>query len=242
MIAYEEVFLSDSAQSSKVVQAKLDQAEAQTLRATADGIDTAPTPDPYAAHFMRDDAAVLETAAADALTLKTKPPVGAGGELVPEGDQIKRGGGNFIDTVERPDAVTAEASMNRLKLADEVHCVPLAVDTAETIQAKNSIEKMLAHQLAAAHKLAMTFAGQARKHAEKVGDGIYASDLLHVDHAAKMANASARMMDAFQKGTMALHKLRTGGKQVVTVQHVNVSDGGQAVVTGGLGTRGSDEK
>ena len=219
----------------------MSRAEAQTLRSTADGIDASSTPDPLAARFMRDDAAILEQAAADALTLDTPPPVGAGGELVPAGDQIKDGGGNFVDMVEQPDAVTAKASMDRLKLADEVHCVPLAVDTAETIQAKDSIEKMLSHQLAAAHKLAMTLAGQARKHTEQVGDGIYASDLMHVDHAAKMANSSARMMDAFQKGVLALHKLRTGGKQVVTVQHVNVSDGGQAVVTGGINQGGSDE-
>ena len=32
---------------------------------------------------------------------------------------------------------------------------------AETIQAKNSIEKMLAHQLTAARKLAMMFAAKA---------------------------------------------------------------------------------
>lgn len=227
---------------SKATQATMDRTEAETLRSTAAGIDVASPPDPLAARFMRDDAAVLETAAADALTLKTKPPVGAGGELVPAGDQIKRGGGNFIDTVERPDAVTAEASMDRLKLADDgIQCVALAVDTAESIQAKNSIEKMLAHQLAAAHKLAMTFAGQALKHTQQVGDGIYASNLIHVDYAAKMANSSARMMDAFQQGTLALHKLRNGGTQIVTVQHVNVGDGGQAIVAGGISQGGRDE-
>jgi methyl coenzyme M reductase subunit D len=96
-----------------------------------------------------------------------------------------------------PDAVTAEAGMDRLKLADEVHCVPISIDTAETTQAKNSIEKMLAHQLPAAHKLAMTFAGQAREQAQMVTDDIYGDSLKHVEHATKMANASARMMDAF---------------------------------------------
>jgi hypothetical protein len=226
---------------TKVSKALHDRAEAQSLRAAAAGIDASSTPDPLAARFMRDDAAILEAEAAEALALDTKSPVGAGGELAPRGDQIKGGGGNFIDMVERPDAVTAAASMDRLKLADEVHCVPLAVDAAETIQAKNSIEKMLAHQLAAAHKLAMALAGQARKHTEQVGDSTYSSDLQYIEYAAKMANASARMMDAFQKGTLALHKLRTGGKQVVTVQHVNVSDGGQAVVTGGIRSGGSDE-
>jgi len=190
---------------------------------------------------MRDDADVLEIAASDALTLDAPPPVGAGGELVPAGDQIKRGG-NFIDTIERPDYVTAEASMDRLKLADDgIQCVSLAVDTAETIQAKNSIEKMLAHQLAAAHKLAMTFAAKAKTLIEEDENGWYVKPTVYATEASRVANASARMMDAFQKDTLALHKLRTGGTQTVTVQHVNVSDGGQAVVTGGIGAGGGDE-
>ena len=162
-------------------------------------------------------------------------------ELLPEGDQTKRGGASFIDTVERPDAVTAAASMDRLKLTDDgIGCVALAVDTAETIQAQNSIEKMLAHQLAAAHKLAMTFAGKAQRLIEEDGSGWNSQPTIYAAEASRVATASARMMDAFQKGTLALHKLRTGGKQVVTVQHVNVSDGGQAVVTGGINQGGSD--
>ena len=228
---------------SIATQAKMDQVGALTLRSTADGIDASLTPDPLAAQFMRDDASILEATASTALKLKTPPPVGTGGELVPAGDQIKRGGGNFIDTVERPDAVTAEASMDRLKLAaDGIQCVALAVDTAETIQAKNNIEKMLAHQLAAAHKLAMTFAGQARELADYARSETYGR-LRDVDAsgASRAANSSARMMDAFQKGSLALHKLRTGGTQTVTVQHVNVSEGGQAVVTGDIRSGGRDE-
>ena len=227
---------------SDVTVATKKKAQAKSLRAAADGIDVAQTPDPLAAQFMRYDAAKLEQASTDALTLETKPPVGTGGELVPEGDQIKRGGGNFIDTVERPDAVTAAASMDRLKLADDgIGCVALAVDTAETIQAANSIEKMMAHQLAAAHKLAMTFAGKAHQLIEENGIGWTPKPTIYATEASRVANASAKMMDAFQKGTLALHKLRTGGKQIVTVQHVNVNDGGQAVVTGGINQGGGDE-
>ena len=131
--------------------------------------------------------------------------------------------------------------MDRLKLADDgIQCVALAVDAAETIQARNSIEKMMAHQLAAAHKLAMTFAAKARELVENEG-GPYQQDGIYVVEAARVANSSARMMDAFQKGALALHKLRTGGKQTVTVQHVNVNDGGRAVVTGGLSAGGGDD-
>jgi hypothetical protein len=37
-------------------------------------------------------------------------------------------------------------------------------------------------------------------------------------------------MSVYQEGLLTLAKLRTGGKQTVVVQHVYVTDGGQAVV------------
>jgi hypothetical protein len=225
-------------QERTATHALKDRAEARSLRTAADELAAPPCRDPLAAQFMRHDAADLEASAAAALLLPSAPPVGAGGELVPAGDHLNRGA-NFIDTVERPDAVTAEASMDRLNLADDgIQCVAMAVDAAETIQAANSIEKMMAHQLAAAHKLAMTFAAKARSLIEEDGAGWHRQEGIYAVEAARVANASARMMDAFQKGTLALHKLRTGGKQVVTVQHVNVSDGGQAIVAGGINSGG----
>ena len=226
---------------SKACKAAMERAEAQSLRSAIDRIVAGSIPDPLTADFMRYDAAQLEKVAATALALDTKPSIGTGGELVPENDQRKRGA-NFIDTVERPDAITAEASMDRLKLADDgIECVALAIDAAETIQAANSIEKMMAHQLAAAHKLAMTFAGKAKSLIEEEGGSWQRQDAACAAEAARVANSAARMMDAFQKGTLALHKLRTGGKQVVTVQHVNVTDGGQALVTGGISTGDNHE-
>ena len=222
-----------------IAQAVMDQAEAKSLQSQADELETGSTPDPLLAEFMRHDAAALEQSSASALALDSIPPIGSGGELVPTGGQVKRGA-KLIDTVERPVAITAEASMDRIKLADDgIECVAMAIDAAETIQAANSIEKMMAHQLAAAHKLAMTFAGKANSLIDDKSSNRQRRDGAYVVEAARVANSSARMMDAFQKGTLALHKLRTGGKQVVTVQHVNVNDGGQAVVTGG-GINGRD--
>jgi hypothetical protein len=51
---------------------------------------------------------------------------------------------------------------------------------------------------------------------------------------ARLSNAAARMMQIFQEGLLVLQKLRTGGKQTVVVQHVQVSDGGQAVIAGSV--------
>lgn len=41
-------------------------------------------------------------------------------------------------------------------------------------------------------------------------------------------------MTSFQDGAVTLHRLRHGGQQIVTVQHVQVSHGGQAVVAANL--------
>lgn len=60
---------------------------------------------------------------------------------------------------------------------------------------------------------------------------------------ARLLNAAARMMDCYQAGFLVLQKIKTGGKQVVVVQHVRVSDGGQAVIAGNIkaGDRGPGE-
>ena len=46
------------------------------------------------------------------------------------------------------------------------------------------------------------------------------------------------MMKTFQQGMLTLQKMRTGGRQEVLVQHVTVSNGGQAVVAGQLAPSG----
>jgi hypothetical protein len=55
--------------------------------------------------------------------------------------------------------------------------------------------------------------------------------------ACRLANASARMMGAFQDGLLALDRVRRGGRQTVKVVHVHqqvaVGPGGRAVVAGG---------
>jgi hypothetical protein len=37
-------------------------------------------------------------------------------------------------------------------------------------------------------------------------------------------------MGAYQAGMLTLQRIKTGGNQVVTVQHVNVGAGGQAMI------------
>ena len=123
-----------------------------------------------------------------------------------------------------------------------------AIDAAETIQAQNSLEKILAHQMAAAHVASMRLFGRAEK--ELVCTELQGARTRHEAQlsASRLLNSAARLMTSFQDGMATLHKIRCGGRQVVTVQHVQVSDGRQAVVagtingpTGGRGTGGGDE-
>jgi hypothetical protein len=119
------------------------------------------------------------------------------------------------------------ASRDRLELIADTEVLEPALDAAQSIQAANSLEKMLVHQMAAVHRAAMKLLARA------------VNDRLLPVEAARLTNAAARMMDVYQAGLLTLQKIRTGGKQTVVVQHVQVSDGGQAVIAGSLGDRGS---
>jgi hypothetical protein len=131
------------------------------------------------------------------------------------------------DTLERPNRVTQAASVRRtnLLLQDAFDCVALGVDAADSIDAKNSLEKMLAHQMAVAHEASMRIMNRAMQFARN-------SELSHaeVEQIGRLTNAGARMMRAYQEGLLALQKIRTGGKQVVVVKRVDIRDGGQAVI------------
>jgi hypothetical protein len=151
---------------------------------------------------------------------------GAGGEAV-------LGKSCFADTLRAPDMVGLDAAEARLALAEEADVVTLALDVAQTIGARNSAEKMLAAELAAAHRLGMEMMASARRLVERFEDSGHVA--LSVE-GARLATCATKLMLAFQGGMATIVRLRGGGQQVVTVQHVNVS-GGQAVVAGQVKAR-----
>jgi hypothetical protein len=164
----------------------------------------------------------LERDAADLIKVEIPREVGLGGELVPVKDEIapsKEPEMRGRDTLKEPSQINQEASIKRLDLAADANVYEMALDAAESIEPGNSIEKMLAHQMALAHDMSFKLARMAVEQNDPV-------------EIARLTNASARQMDAYQKAMLALQKIRCGGKQTVVVQHVTVKDGGQAVVTG----------
>jgi hypothetical protein len=138
----------------------------------------------------------------------------------------------FVDTVRaRCDILAIDASRQRMVLADKASALELGLDAAATIQPRNSLEKMLVHQMAAAHVAAMELQAGARELLQRYKRTSCVHQALSVE-AGRLMNASARMMGVYQDGLATLAKIRSGGTQTVVVQHVSVGDGGQAVVAG----------
>jgi hypothetical protein len=96
---------------------------------------------------------------------------------------------------------------------------------------KDEVEAMMAAQMAAVHMATMTFARRL----------VHVDNILQQDSAERAFNKLAR---TFAVQVEALKRYRTGGEQKVTVQHVTVNEGGQAIVgsvspqVGGIGDAG----
>jgi hypothetical protein len=180
-------------------------------------------------------------------------PPGIGGELVPLDEEMENAPAVYDTLKTSPDMVNATASRERLSLAANAGALIMGTDIAETIRARNSLEKMLAHQLGAVHLLAMKFNEKASRHLDLhtlhadggrwiIGVGAKETgqqrdlQILLVE-ASRAANTATRLASVFQEGLLTIDRIRRGGKQTVKVvhvhQHVAVKDGGQAVIAGG---------
>ena len=150
---------------------------------------------------------MLERQAAELLTLPRPPDVGTGGEVV--GEQVTGLPSSRLDirdTLKQdPYRVGEVASIRRadLLLQENFDVVALGIDAAESIKAGNSLEKMLAHQMAVAHEMAMRMANRALSYeGDEPGEQV---------KACRLPNASARLMRTFQDGLLTLQRIRSGG-------------------------------
>jgi hypothetical protein len=132
-----------------------------------------------------------------------------------------------------------DASRDRLNLADLAGVLELALDTSDTIGAKNSLEKMLAHQMAVLHrsimKLTIRMEDMQLPSSLRRGES---QERERNQEICRLAGTIARLTASYQSGLLALQRVRSGGRQVVTVQHIHVAEGGQAVVAGKINGRG----
>ena len=74
------------------------------------------------------------------------------GEVIPTIDQGLPG---LELALREPDLLDVEVTIQRTQLADRAGVFEMAIEASESVRAKNSIQRMQAHQLALAHKYAM---------------------------------------------------------------------------------------
>ena len=156
--------------------------------------------------------AQYHSAAADEIERTSVPSTIVSGEVVlSEAERPDGSGGSALrNTLATPDTAAIVASMERTDLLTRSGTDVLA----------NSLEKMLAHQMALAHKAYFRVMESALEQRDPV-------------EMARLINAGCRLMTTFQQGLLAINRVHNGGHQTVTVQHVNIN-GGQTVVTGNL--------
>jgi len=175
-------------------------------------------------------------ASALALIPANEVELGAGGELVPKPTMFAVAA-HYADTVRTPSLVTAEANRSRLDLASEAKVLETTLDLCDTIQAQDSAERMLAAQMALMHRLMMKTGKRADDIAERMEGVVRPQDMeSYTVQLNRLVGTMARASAEFQNGLLTLTKKRSGGKQNITVTHIQntqVNSGGQAVVTGG---------
>ena len=142
------------------------------------------------------------------------------------GEAINPKTADLINTLNDPGIAAMEASNHRTDLLTSLgnDIAAMALDAADTINAGNSLEKMLAHQMAALHQASM----QMFRRANLAEDSAIA---------VKCMAAAVKAAAAYQGALTTLEKIRDEKRQHIVVQHVNINAGGQAVV-GTVETRG----
>ncbi len=146
---------------------------------------------------------------------------GAGGEALPQDDPALR------DTMKNPTTTALDASAERLRLVSQVgvDAVALCLDASDTAQPSNSLERMLSHQLAVLHVAAMDNMAKANLQQNP-------------EIAIKIMNLALRAMATYQTGLLTVKRLKSSGEQRITISHVNIEGGGQAMI-GNLPARGT---
>ena len=144
------------------------------------------------------------------LTAARMPPeglkTGLGGEIIPP---TCLGMPGLENALKAADLLSVEATIQRTNLADKAGVFDLALDAADSVAAQNSIQIMLAHQLAAAHRHSMRLLAESEKETDP-------------QWSVKKVALATRLMDAYARGALALQRLQSGPNQSIVVQQVQV--------------------
>jgi len=165
-----------------------------------------------------------------ALHIPEAPPTLKCGEVARSADENSPPW-EITNTLHKPDQIAIDASATRTALLYDqpADLVAIAIDAAASVKAGNSLEKMLAHQLGGLHVLmmkSMKRALQFEKREGAYGEGFKRDDAIEFG---RLCNSASRLSSAFQEGLLTLQRIKSGASQTVTVRHVTIAPGGQAV-------------
>jgi hypothetical protein len=183
----------------------------------------APAYDPIRESCDISEANTLERQANGLLAPSEPLKTGSGGEIRPP---MTLGMAGLEEALQKPDMLSLEATIQRTDLADKAGVFELAIEAAESSKAVGAVQKMICHQMAAAHKHAMRLIAESSNERNSV-------------EKCRMATTASKLMDAFSRAATVLQRLQTGASQVVTVQHVQIN-GGQTAIVGNF--RGANAK
>lgn len=136
---------------------------------------------------------------------------------IAHGEMVSEDNSWLKDTLINPDLPALDSSRIRGSLLEANNITALGIDVSNTVKASNTAEKLISHQLALAHKIAMKQASIAQFDRDSITQ-------------IKRLQLVAKMMRASQEAAVTLQKLKSTGNQNITVQHVHVEAGGQALV------------
>jgi len=115
----------------------------------------------------------------------------------------------------------AAAKGQKPETKENLAAINATLALVQAIEPRDTLEAMLAAQMAAVHNATMTFARR----------------LNHVDNIPQQdsaSNAFNKLARTFAAQVEALNRHRGKGQQQVTVTHMHVHDGGQAIVAGNV--------
>jgi hypothetical protein len=170
--------------------------------------------DPEASFRWLMQAEQQEGQAAARLHVDRAPAVGPGGEFAYGGQPRTPA---HLVSQQKPNAITIEASEERLHLIERAGAHSLALDLVQDSKPRDSRERLLAHGEATLHAHAMKLIAKANEQ----------TDPLEI---ARLTNAACKCFSTAQEAALVIAKLRGGGSQKFEVRHVHLHSGGQAIV------------
>jgi hypothetical protein len=102
------------------------------------------------------------------------------------------------------------------------------------LKPRTLLQHMIVNQTAAAYTLAMRLSGRVNSWARRAEEDFRLGNTdqaqMQNAEAARLASSAGKLMLAVSSSALALEKLRHGTRQIITVRHLTVTRGGQAVV------------